>query len=124
MDPREVSHSMFETQFEAAVRLVDIRREKETCRDGFEQGIGSFVSFIQEELSAGLKEMGTYEVQQGRWTTAGMRLHGQNDVHVDHMFREVFMENTLLVGYLDGLSYAQNVVNSHLCKTSALAVAV
>lgn len=65
MNLRKVFHWMVETQFDAAVRLVDIGLEKETCRDGFVQDMGSFLYFIHEELPAALKEMGTYEVQQG-----------------------------------------------------------
>lgn len=63
---------MLDAQCGAAVKLVNFGLEKMRRCDGLETDMGPFLSFLQESLLVGLKDMKTKQLLQVLKTEIGM----------------------------------------------------
>lgn len=56
--------------------------------------------------------------QYGWWEAIGIALCYQTYEQAHHMFRRVFRDNKQFFGYVNGKSYAQNILELHESKKS------
>lgn len=117
-------HWVSHAQCQASKKFVDIRRWKVRHHDEREIGKGQLLSMFQACFPVELKEMGTEEVRLVLRPVIGMAFLCQNDELVVQMFRRIFVNNNLSVGYVNGRRYKQKIFELRANKTYVPAKAI
>lgn len=63
-------------------------------------------------MAFGLKGIGTNQLRQLLRAAIGMTLHCEKDERMHHIFHTVFVNNKLFLGYVNGSSYVQKILES------------
>lgn len=77
-----------------------------------------FLSFHQCFEWQVLKGLSPDQVRQIQCTSIEMALHCQKGEHIDHKFRQAFVDSKLTVGYINGASYNQNALFNKRVRSS------
>lgn len=74
--------------------------------------MSQFLSLFQEDVLVRLREMGMEQVCRALRASVASELYLQSDEQMHHMFRWVFADSKISIGYVEGASYIQKILQT------------